>query len=300
MNKKDYYEILGVSRNATKKEIKRAFRKLAMKYHPDKNKDVNGEENFKEINEAYEVLSDDAKRQKYDQFGHAAFDSSSTFEGFSKGFGDFSGFGDFEDIISSFFGGTRRSNRPRKGDDYQMKTIISFEESVFGKTIEQKLDKYENGRKVSKKIEIQIPQGIKDGQQIILREFGGSGINGGPNGDLYIFVYVKESKLYKRNNNDILINVPVSFFDVLAERKIEVPTPYGIETIKLNSSIEYGDKMVIKNKGFNFENVYYNGDLVITFLILMPKINSREKEKILLSSQGIKDKIYDKWKNKFI
>ena len=300
MNKKDYYEILGVDRNASKKEIKKAFRKLAMKYHPDKNKDVNAEENFKEINEAYEVLSNDAKRQKYDQFGHSAFDSSSGFEGFSQGFADFSGFGDFEDIISSFFGGKRRTNRPKKGDDYQMKTIISFEESVFGKVIEQKLVKYENGVKTNKKIEIQIPKGIKDGQQIILREFGGPGINGGPNGDLYIFVYVKENSLYKRNNNDILINVPISFFDVLSERKIEVPTPYGIEEIRLNSNLEYGDKIVIKNKGFNFENAYYNGDLIITFLISMPKITAKEKAKILSSAQKIKDKIYDKWKNKFI
>lgn len=300
MNKKDYYEILGVSRNANKNEIKKAFRKLAMKYHPDKNKDVNAEENFKEINEAYEVLSNDVKRQKYDQFGHSAFDSSSGFEGFSQSFGDFSGFGDFEDIISSFFGGKRRSNMAKKGDDYQMKTIISFEESVFGKTIEQRLNKYEKDKKISKKIEIQIPKGIKDGQQIILREFGGPGINGGPNGDLYIFVYIKENKLYKRNNNDILINVPISFFDVLSERKIKVPTPYGIEEIKLNSNIEYGDTLIIKNKGFNFENTYYNGDLVITFLISMPKINFKEKQKLLSSVEGIKDKIYDKWVNKFI
>lgn len=300
MNKKDYYEILGVNKNSSKKEIKKAFRKLAMKYHPDKNKDVNAEENFKEINEAYEVLSNDAKRQKYDQFGHSAFDSSSGFEGFSQGFSNFSDFGDFEDIISSFFYGKRKSNMPKKGDDYQMKTIISFEESVFGKTIEQKLDKYESGLKINKKIEIQIPKGIKNGQQIILREFGGPGINGGASGDLYIFVYVKENNLYKRNNNDILINVPVSFFDVLSERIIKVPTPYGIEEIKLNSNLEYGDTRIIKNKGFNFENAYYNGDLIITFLISMPKISIKEKEKILSSAQKIKDKIYDKWKNKFI
>ncbi len=298
MNKRDYYEILGISKNATKQEIKKAFRKLAMKYHPDKNKEAGSEEKFKEINEAYEILSDDTKRQKYDQFGHNAFDANSRFSGFS-GFNEFEGFGDFEDIISSFFGGGKRNqNRPRKGEDYQMKTTISFEESIFGKTIEQKLNKYVNNQKVSKKVEIQIPKGIKDGQQIVLREFGGPGINGGPNGDLYIIVFVKEHKIYKRNNNDIVINVSISFLDVIAEKEIEIPTPYGIEKIKLNHLIEYGDTITIKNKGFQFDNSYYNGNLIIRFLILMPKTSYRERKKIINFSKGIKDKIYESWKKK--
>ncbi|RKJ17271.1 molecular chaperone DnaJ, partial [Butyricicoccus sp. 1XD8-22] len=132
MSKRDYYEVLGVSKSATKDEIKKAYRKLSKQYHPDINKEPGADEKFKEIAEAYEVLSDDNKRAQYDQFGH---------EGPSAGFGGggFSGFGGFDDIFSSFFGGgTRRSdpNAPRKGDDLQYRMKISFEDAVFGKQTE--------------------------------------------------------------------------------------------------------------------------------------------------------------------
>lgn len=137
--KRDYYEVLGVSKNATKDEIKKAYRKLSKKYHPDLNKEPDAAEKFKEINEAYEVLSDDQKRAQYDQFGHAGVNGQGG--GFSGGgFGDFGGFGGFEDIFDTFFGGGSRRRRdpnaPRKGDDLQYRMNISFEDAVFGKQTE--------------------------------------------------------------------------------------------------------------------------------------------------------------------
>jgi len=138
MSKKDYYEILGVTKSATQAEIKKAFRKMAMKYHPDRNKDPEAEEKFKEVNEAHEVLSDENKRAQYDQFGHAAFANGGGGQG---GFSGFGGFEDLNDIFSSFFGGGRANNGPRKGSDLQAQITITFEESVFGKTITEKLDK---------------------------------------------------------------------------------------------------------------------------------------------------------------
>lgn len=142
--KRDYYEVLGVSKNATKDEIKKAYRKLSKKYHPDLNKEPGADEKFKEISEAYEVLSDDQKRAQYDQFGHAGVNGQGGFGG--GGFSDFGGFGGFEDIFDTFFGGSRRRrdpNAPRKGDDLQYRMNISFEDAVFGKQTEIEIPREE-------------------------------------------------------------------------------------------------------------------------------------------------------------
>lgn len=144
MSKRDYYEVLGVSKNASKDEIKRAYRKLSKKYHPDINKEPGAEEKFKEVKEAYEVLSDDQKRARYDQFGH---EDPSQNQGFGGGFSGFDGFGGFEDIFNTFFGGggsrRRNSNAPRAGADLQYSMSISFEEAVFGKETDIQIPKEE-------------------------------------------------------------------------------------------------------------------------------------------------------------
>lgn len=297
MNKRDYYEVLGVSKSASKDEIKKAFRKLAMKYHPDKNKNHDAEEKFKEINEAHEILSDETKKQQYDQFGHGSFDGTG-------GRGDFGGFGGFEDIndiFGSFFGGRSRqqNNRPIKGEDYQMRTNITFKESVFGKNIEQTLNKIVNGVPTPTKTEIKIPAGIQDGQQIVLRGYGGKGVNNGPNGDLYIFISVKSHHEWKRSGNDIVINVPVSFLDIIATREIEIPTPYSVEKITLKDTIESGEVFTIKGKGFPSVRGGYTGNMLVRVHIIIPKMNSKEKEKILKASSTVKDKIFSKWRKKF-
>lgn len=296
MEKRDYYEVLGVAKSATQSEIKKAYRKLAMKYHPDKNKDHDAEDKFKEINEAYEILSDEQKRKQYDQFGHGAFNGQG--QGFG-GFGGFEGFGDINDIFNSFFGGHARSNRPRQGEDYQMRTNVTFEESVFGKVITQNLEKIVNGKKETVKTEIKIPAGINDGQQIVLRGYGGEGYNGGPNGDLYIFVYVKQHPVYQRLGNDILIDMPVSIFDVMAENTLKIKTPYGDEDIHLTNTTESGDVFTIKGKGFPSVRGGYVGNFLVRVKLEIPKMNAKERTKVLNAADGVKDKVADKFRKKY-
>lgn len=300
MNKRDYYEVLGIDRSANEQEIKKAFRKLAMKYHPDRNKEADAEDKFKEINEAYEVLSNPESRQKYDQFGHAAFENGGQggFGGF-QGFESFGGFSDFGDLFSSFFNGGRRSNAPRKGGDYQMELVISFEDSIFGTKITEKLDKFVNGHSVKKETEISIPAGIQDGQSIALRGFGAQGINGGENGDLYIIVRVRDHKHYVRRGNDLHLEVPVSVIDLINESEIEIPTPYGIEKIKMKESYTSNDKVTIPGKGVVSLRRGVYGDLIVHFKMYMPKTNHKEKEKLNKIFEKVKDKTKDKWLKDF-
>ncbi|MCK5867365.1 MAG: DnaJ domain-containing protein [Mycoplasmataceae bacterium] len=293
MSKRDYYEVLGVPKNAQQQEIKRAFRKLAMKFHPDRNKDDGAEEKFKEVNEAYEILSDQDKRTKYDQFGHSAFDGN-------QGHGGFGGFGDFNDIFSSFFGGKRANpNAPRKGQDMQMRTTITFEESVFGKTIDQALYKYVNGERKSVDTEIKVPSGIEDGQQIRLTGFGGNGDNDGPNGDLFILISVKPHKRWVRAHDDIVTDLDVSIFDIIDEKLLEVPTPYGIESIQLKNNVQNGEIFTIRDKGFPSLRYNHNGNFLTRINIYIPKMNEKERRTIMNASIGIKDKVYKNWRKGF-
>ena len=295
MSKKDYYEILGVSKEATQQEIKKAFRKLAMKYHPDRNKEEGAEEKFKEINEAYEVLSNEDTRSKYDQFGHAAFDGSQGqgFGGFDFG-GGFGGFSDLNDLFSQFFTG-QRSNAPRKGDDYQSEIVISFEESVFGKTITQKLNKFEGDKQIRKEAEIKIPAGIQDGQSIALRGFGGQGYNGGESGDLYIIVRVREHQHFFRRGNDIHLEMPISAFDIMLEKELTVPTPYGNEIVKLHANYTSHTKVRVPEKGFISIRSGQYGDLIIHLKVYMPELSSKDKKIIEQTDKRTKDKTHDKW-----
>lgn len=301
MSKRDYYEVLGVSKTADAQEIKRAYRKLAMQYHPDRNKEAGAEEKFKEINEANEVLSDENKRRKYDQYGHAAFEQGG---GNSQGFGGFNfegfeGFGGFEDIFSQFFGGGARGNHPRQGQDYYSEIVISFEESVYGKKLTEKLEKYEGGKTVKKETEISIPAGIQDGQSIALRGFGGQGVNGGPNGDLYIKVRVRPHKHFVREGNDVHLEMPISIIDIINENTIFVPTPYGNEEIKLKDSYSSNDVIRVNGKGFVSLRSGQYGDLIIHLNIYVPQFSHKDKEKLNKVFEDIKDKTHEKWLKDF-
>lgn len=295
MAKRDYYEVLGLQRTATQDEIKKAFRKLAMQYHPDKNKDAGAEDKFKEINEAYEVLSDEGKKNAYDTHGHNAFDQNGgQHQDFNFGGFSFEGFGGFEDVFSSFFGGGARPNAPRKGSDFQMEIIISFEESVFGRKLKEKFNKFEGNRQVRKDVEVDIPAGIQDGQSISLRGFGGQGKNGGPNGDLFIRVRVREHKEYFREGNDIHLDVPVSCFDIMNENTIKVPSPYGEVDLKLKSSYTSDDVVPITEKGFKSVRTGQYGKLMVHLRIFVPDVTVKEKSAINAAIASNKDKTYEK------
>lgn len=298
MSKRDYYEVLGVSKNATQQDIKKAFRKKAMQYHPDRNKEADAEAKFKEVNEANEVLSDKNKRAQYDQFGHSAFENGGGFQG-AGGFSGFGGFEDLNDIFSSFFGGGARGNRPRKGADLHAEISITFEESIFGKTITEKLDKWVNGTKVKKEAEIKIPAGIGSGMSVLVRGFGEQGINGGPTGDLYLRVYVKEHKQYHRDGDDIHLYMPVSFLDIMNENDIDVPTPYGEVTIALKEKYRAGTIIRLSGKGFPGVRGGYRGDLKIHLDVYVPKMNAKEKNAVNKATKTVKDKTMSKWLKDF-
>ncbi len=371
-NKRDYYEILGLSKNASIDEIKKSYRSLAKKYHPDINKSPDAEAKFKEVNEAYEVLSDNEKKARYDQFGHrgvdpnaGGFGGANPFEGFAGGFGGV----DLGDIFSSFFGGSQDrsnshfNNKPRKGQSIQSKLKITFIESVLGKSIEQKLTKYEicphchgsgaedkkseivcdqchgqgqvrvhkrtpfgvvnsfstctkcegvgkiiknkcstcKGQKyISKNVmtKIKIPAGIKNGQEIVVQGFGGPGLNGGPSGDLLIYILIEPHKYYVREQNNIHVDFLVSFADIMNSAKVEVPTPYGNEFINLSSDIVSGDVLTLKGKGFNIIGTKKYGDLKLHVRIYVPKMSKKDREKIAEITKNIKDNEAKDWLKK--
>ena len=353
MNKRDYYEVLGVPKNATDKEIKSAFRRLAKQYHPDVNKEVDAEAKFKEIQEAYAVLSDENRRKQYDQFGHAAFQNG-TAGGAQGGFGgfDFSDF-DFGDIFSDIFGGgfgfdfggfgSSRKNKAQRGKDRVIGMKLTFEEAVFGTKKELKIDLMDTcdechgkggfgaktcdechgsgtvtkeqrtilgvyatkttcskcggkgeifettcskcrGRgqvKQRKTLEVKIPAGVDEGNQLRLAGKGEAGINGGPNGDIYIEFTVGNHPLYEREDDDIYLELPVTITEAILGTKKEVPTLYGNINLVIPAGSQNGDKHRLKGKGIENVSSRRKGDMYITLKIVMPEKISREQKKLL-------------------
>ena len=354
--KRDYYEVLGVSKTASKDEIKSAYRKLAKKYHPDLNKEPGAEEKFKEVQEAYDVLYDDNKRATYDQFGHAAFDQNAAggqggFNGFSQGFGGFQDV-DLGDIFGSFFGGgrsrSRRSaNGPMRGNDTFMRVRINFMDAINGTTISIPLDVDEqcdacngtgaksgtnpqtcqvcNGtgkikqvvttpfgqmstQKVcsncggegkiikepcsvckgkgtvreSAKIKVKIPEGISDGQTVVLRGEGEPGTKNGPKGDLYINVHVKKHSIYTRKADHVLCDIPITFTGATLGTEIEVPLVDGTkEKYKIPEGTQTGTKFVLRGKGFKNVNGNWRGDFVFTVNVQIPKKLTPEQRDLI-------------------
>ncbi len=370
--KRDYYEVLGVSKSATADEIKSSYRKLAKKYHPDLNHEPGAEEKFKEVQEAYDVLSDETKRSQYDQFGHAAFDPNQG--GF--GAGGFSGFQDVDlgDIFGSFFGGgSRRSARtgPIRGNDTLMQIRISFMDAINGKTITLPITYDEtcpscNGsgakspsdietcsychgsgkvnsvqqtifgtmqtqktcpncqgkgkiiknkcpdcqgkgyRRVKKDIEIKIPAGINNGQQIKVASKGERGLNGGPNGDLYIEVTVTSSKDFVRDGNDIRTELEISMFDAILGCKVVTKTVYGDVELNIPSGTQPNQVLKLKGKGVkDIRNSSIQGDQFVKIIIKTPTSLNDEQKKLLQQIKDIEDNkkkktsIFDKIKSKF-
>lgn len=297
MSKKDFYSILGVSRTATADEIKKSYRKLAMQYHPDKNPgDKKAEEKFKEITEAYETLSDDKKRQMYDQFGHAG----SQGQGFGGAGGPFGGSygqggpfgggystsGGFEDIFGDVFGdifgnrstGHQRSRRPSKGADLRYTLNVSFEEAALGAEKIISFVRQKNGKEDTAKIAVTVPAGIASDQRLKLSGEGDFPQGGVP-GDLYVVIKVMDHPLFRRQENDVILEVPVHFVDAILGTSIDVPTLTGKANIKIPAGTHTGQTFRLKGKGFPKSGGFGAGDMLVKILVDTPeKLNSKQRE----------------------
>ncbi len=350
-NKRDYYEVLGVEKNASDAELKKAYRKLAMKYHPDQNPgDKAAEERFKEINEAYEVLSDPDKKARYDQYGFAGVDPN-----FNPGFGGGGGFGfgDLGDILGDFFGGfggfggggSRRS-APQKGQNITAQVEITFEEAAFGTEKEITIPVVENCAKCggtgcrdgaapetcpecrgtgtvrttrqtafgtfaqqsacpkcggtgqlikdpcptckgkgkvrrNKKLSVQIPAGIDNGQSVRVRGEGNVGSHGGPRGDLLVAVAVKRHKLFRRDGANVLCEMPITFTQAALGADIEVPTLDGKVRYHVPEGTQTGSTFRLKGKGMYYVGYKTRGDQYVTVVVETPTSLTREQKELL-------------------
>jgi curved DNA-binding protein len=287
MAAKDYYNILGVSKSASDEEIKRAYRKLAMKYHPDRNPNKKeAEERFKEINEAYAVLSDKEKRKQYDTFGAEGFQQRFTQEDIFRGF-------NMEEILSNLFGGRgRRESRfggrsgfdfgdlfgrqagyqdmgrmPQKGEDIVYEIAISLEEAASGG---EKRVSYRKDGKVEE-ISVKIPRGIPSGKKLRLSGKGMEGRNGGPQGDLYLQVSIKEHPFFKRERDDLLVEKEINFSEAVLGTNIEVPTLEGMKKVKIPPGTQSHTKMRLKGLGIPHFQGEGKGDEYVKVIVKIPK-----------------------------
>jgi len=280
----DYYKVLGVHKSATQEDIKKAYRKLARKLHPDLNpNDKEAHKKFQQINEANEVLSDPEKRKKYDQYGkdwqHAEqFEQSRQSEGFGREAftGDFSD-SDFSDFFTSMFGNTgssgfRQRQTKFRGEDYHAELKLNLTD-VY-KTHQQVLTV--NG----KNIRITIPAGVANGQQIKIKGHGGPGINGGPNGDFYISFQVINNTEFRRDGNDLHTTVDLDLYTAVLGGEIIIDTLDAKVKLKVRSETQNGTKIRLKGKGFPvYKRDGEFGDMVITFQIKIPtNLTDKQKE----------------------
>ena len=375
MAQRDYYEVLGLDKSADADAIKRAYRQLAKKYHPDLNPgDAEAEKSFKEVNEAYSILSDADKKAKYDQFGHAAFDPTAGAGGyggggFGGGFGDF---GDLGDIFSSIFGGgfgggsTQRRNGPQRGDDVGARVTLTFEEAAFGckkdvsynrlhkcpscngtgaeagtsaetcpdcrgagqRIVNQRMggmtfqtkatcEKCRGTGKFIKspcqkcrgtglerenrKLTVNIPAGIDNGERIALRGQGCEGKNGGPAGDLIIEVTVRAHNIFERDGVNIYCEVPITVTEATLGAEIDVPTLEGTIKHKIEEGTQPGTIYTLRGKGIPYVNDRSNrrGDLILTVNVEIPRgLSDKQKDALREFAEACGEKNYAK-KGKF-
>lgn len=376
-DKRDYYEVLGVEKTASDDEIKKAYRKMAKKYHPDLNPDdKEAEAKFKEVGEAYEVLSDKQKRARYDQFGHAGVDPS--YGGGQGGYaryqqydhGDFGDFGDiFGDIFSGFgFGGATKARNPGgpiRGNDTQVRIQLTFMEAAKGCKKEIPIQRLERcadcggtGAKAgtqpetcpdcggsgqvrvqqrspfgviqtvkacsrcggkgkvikepckacngmgkirhNRKITVDIPAGINDGQTFVVRGQGDDGSNGGPTGDLNVTVSVKEDPIFQRDNFDIWVDIPITYAQAVLGDEITVPTIDGKVSYTVPEGTQPGTTFRLRNKGVTYVNGKGRGDQYVRVSIEVPtNLTGKQKDMLKEFEASTGDKNYAKRKSFF-
>jgi molecular chaperone DnaJ len=344
-HKQDYYDVLGVPRTASADELKKAYRRLAMQYHPDRNKDAGAEARFKQINEAYEVLSDQEKRTMYDRFGHAATSGEGPF---ARGFDGF-GFGGLGDIFDAFFGGAQsRSQRgPARGADIRRSISLSFEEAVFGVEREFEVQTAEicsacnglraepgtepkrcpgcNGtgevrrtqqsifgqfvnvtmcdrcrgegrivetpckhcrglgrEKRKRKLSVKIPAGVDSGSQMRLTGEGEIGNNGGPRGNLYLQITVKPHDVFRRDEDDLLLDLDLNFAQAALGDQVGVPTIDGEpHELRIPAGTQTGELFIVKAKGVPHLRGGGRGDMIVRANVVTPRALSKEQKDLL-------------------
>ncbi len=294
MAQKDYYQVLGLQKGAGADEIKKAFRKLAVKYHPDKNPgDAAAEERFKEINEAYAVLSDPQKKAQYDQFGstgfHERFSQEDIFRGFDVGdiFRD-AGLGD--DIFSRIFGGGYQRgggafNRRRRGEDFEMELKVTFQEAYAGG--EKRVAFSKSG--VKETLSVRVPAGIQNGARLRLAGRGGPGGGGGPAGDVYLNVTIRPDPVYTREEDDIVIERQIRFTEATLGAALEVPTLDGTKRIKVPAGIQPGTRIRLKGLGFPHLGSTGKGDFFVRIGVKVPEELTPKQQELMekLAKEGI-------------
>jgi len=360
--KRDYYEVLGVGRDVDEGTLKAAYRKQALKYHPDRNPDdKQAEESFKEASEAYDVLRDPQKRQIYDQYGHQGLEGSG-FSGFG-GFDDiFSSFGSiFEDLFGFNNGGGRGRSRARRGSDLRYDLSLSFMKAAFGTETEIELNKAEtcatcdgsgcqpgtspetcshcqgsgqvsrsqgfftvrttcprcqgNGQSIphpclqcrgrgqvvaTKKVSVKIPAGVDSGSRLRLTGEGEAGSLGGPPGDLYVFINVEPHEFFKRDNSDVICQVPISFVQAALGDSITVPTLVGEKSLKIPKGTQFGDVFRFRGEGIASLRSGRRGDQIMQVIIKTPTGLTKKQEQLLKEFADLEaDKLSTKLKNIF-
>ncbi len=366
MAKRDYYEALGVSRNASPEEIKKAYRNAALKYHPDVAEDKEkAATKMKEINEAYAVLSDEQKRRQYDQFGHSAFDPNQGFGGFDF---DMGGVGDIFDL---FFGGGRRQRTgPQRGADREMQVTIDFEDAAFGAEKDIQFPRLEDcevcngsgaepgtsvqtcptcrgkgqvrsvqstplgrfetvrtcnrcggGGKViekpckschgqgqvrrNRRVTLRIPAGVDTGSKLRMQGEGELGVNGGPPGNLYIYIQVKPHEIFERRGYDIYCEVPISFTQAALGDEIKVPVLDGSGSIRVGEGTQTGSSFTLKGKGIPHPRGHRRGDQIVFVKVVTPtRLTDKQKELLRKFNEEDEKKpdrkgIFDKVKDAF-